>query len=100
MVNLDSISPGVASRHDAKVLQSTNRCMFTIPLRALLGAIASLWLTTAVAQSETVYIEPVFLWNFWNVQDCGGCSFTDEFLPSLPLAWTNAQSVVNGTRDG
>lgn len=99
-MKLDSILSYVASHCDARVLNLIRRRVLTVQLRFLLGTLAAMCSTTALAQSETVYIEPVFLWNFYNVQDCGGCSVPSEFLPSLSQPWDFAQSIVNGTRDG
>ena len=52
--------------------------VFWFSFRIVLGSVAALWLiatpSPAQAQSHTIYVEPTFLWNFYNVQDCGYCN--------------------------
>src|SRR5271165_2811060 len=65
-----------------------------------LTTLAALWTATAAAQTRTIYLTPLFLWNITNVQDCGGCSGPLEYYTNLQDAWTLARLVVDGTRDG
>jgi len=65
------------------------------------AAAAALWGTTAMAQqTHTIYTQPKFLWQFYNVQVCGYCSGGPyPFETSLALAWSDAQSLVDQTSD-
>jgi YD repeat-containing protein len=69
--------------------------------RAVLGAVASLWAAIASAQSHTIYVQPLFLYEFYNVQCCAyGGTTPPATWGTLSAAWTWSQAAINGTSEG
>jgi RHS repeat-associated protein len=59
--------------------------VFSFPL-FLLGAVASLWVTTATAQSHTIYVEPVWIYS--------GGPYQPYYSASLSAVFANTQAQV------
>ena len=107
-----TIARGLASRSVAFNAGAATRVkerLFPCAAQFFLGGIALLCLMPMQAQAQaqaqaqqsyTTYLEPQFLWNFYNVQDCGGCGGQNLWFPSLLQTWSYAQSIVDGTHSG